>query len=342
MIISFVFTTICVVCVVLVLANVMVVSSEEVRSSPLGPYKISDVTVSGVSSGGYMAVQMHISYSSIINGTAAFAAGPFYCAEGTIAYAENKCMSNTLGLPDTAKLIALTYSDEVLGYIDPVYHLKDDRVYIFSGQYDSVISQKVVKSLQSYYSAFIPVNQIVANFDIAAEHCFPTLNYGEECQTLSSPYIGKCGFDGAQRIVETMYGPTVQPKTTAISSNLMKFDQKSYWTSSLAALGDFGYIYVPTYCQNTTNACHLHVAFHGCLQNLELVGNAYAANIGLNEWAESNHVVVLYPYAKQSDAAPFNPNGCWDWWGYTNGLYGVKEGFQMRFVRDLIKAVSGR
>jgi poly(3-hydroxybutyrate) depolymerase len=122
----------------------------------------------------------------------------------------------------------------------------------------------------------------------------------------------------------------------------MKFDQKPYWTSSLAALGDFGYIYVPTYCQNTANTCHLHVAFHGCLQNLELIGNAYAANIGLNEWAESNHVVVLYPYAKRSDVAPFNPNGCWDWWGYTNGLYGVKEGLQMRFVRSLIKAVSGR
>lgn len=39
----------------------------------LGPYKVSDVTVSGFSSGAYMAVQMHIAYSSIVNGSAVFA-----------------------------------------------------------------------------------------------------------------------------------------------------------------------------------------------------------------------------------------------------------------------------
>ena len=39
----------------------------------LSRYKISDVTVSGISAGGYMAVQMHIAFSSIINGSAIFA-----------------------------------------------------------------------------------------------------------------------------------------------------------------------------------------------------------------------------------------------------------------------------
>jgi hypothetical protein len=33
----------------------------------------NSVTVSGISSGAYMAVQFHIAYSSIVNGTAAFA-----------------------------------------------------------------------------------------------------------------------------------------------------------------------------------------------------------------------------------------------------------------------------
>ncbi len=39
----------------------------------LSRYQISDVTVSGISAGGYMAVQMHIAFSSIINGSAIFA-----------------------------------------------------------------------------------------------------------------------------------------------------------------------------------------------------------------------------------------------------------------------------
>lgn len=41
--------------------------------NPLGPYNVKDVTVSGLSSGGYMAVQLHVTYSSIINGSAIFA-----------------------------------------------------------------------------------------------------------------------------------------------------------------------------------------------------------------------------------------------------------------------------
>ncbi len=42
-------------------------------TNPLGPYKISDTTVSGLSSGGYMAVQVHVAFSSFVNGSAIFA-----------------------------------------------------------------------------------------------------------------------------------------------------------------------------------------------------------------------------------------------------------------------------
>ena len=40
---------------------------------------------------------------------------------------------------------------------------------------------------------------------------------------------------------------------------------------------------------------------HGCLQNLEVVGNAYAAHAGYNHWAEASGIVVLYPYALISE-----------------------------------------
>jgi hypothetical protein len=43
-------------------------------ASPLGPYKISDITSSGVSSGGFMASQVHVAFSAGINGSAVFAA----------------------------------------------------------------------------------------------------------------------------------------------------------------------------------------------------------------------------------------------------------------------------
>src|SRR5512143_408122 len=41
-------------------------------------------TASGISSGGYMAVQFHVAHSRLIHGAAIFAAGPYYCAQGSV------------------------------------------------------------------------------------------------------------------------------------------------------------------------------------------------------------------------------------------------------------------
>jgi hypothetical protein len=29
-------------------------------------------------------------------------------------------------------------------------------------------------------------------------------------------------------------------------------------------------------------------------------------------------MIVLYPQAQASDPIPFNPKGCWDFWGYSS------------------------
>lgn len=83
------------------------------------------------------------------------------------------------------------------------------------------------------------------------------------------------------------------------------------------------------------------MSLHGCLQTQGDIQNQFATKIGMNEWAESNNIIVLYPYVKKSYSLPSNPNGCWDWWGYTDKFYGVQKGVQMQFVRSLIKAVAG-
>ncbi len=40
--------------------------------------RYSNVTVSGISSGGYMAVQFHVAFSSVVDGSGVVAGGPFY------------------------------------------------------------------------------------------------------------------------------------------------------------------------------------------------------------------------------------------------------------------------
>ena len=60
----------------------------------LGTYNVSGVYVAGVSSGGYMATQLHVAYSARIRGAAVFAAGPYYCSQNNVAQALNGCGDN--------------------------------------------------------------------------------------------------------------------------------------------------------------------------------------------------------------------------------------------------------
>lgn len=111
-----------------------------------------------------------------------------------------------MGKPNVPHLVQLTKDYAAKGQVDNLNNLKDDNVYIFSGKDDTVIVQEVVKSLQDYYENFVAIDKMVADYSIPAEHCFPTLNYGEPCSTLKSPYIGKCNFDGAYMALSTIYG----------------------------------------------------------------------------------------------------------------------------------------
>src|SRR5690348_13229228 len=70
-------------------------STTSLAAYNVGP---STVTVAGLSSGGYMAVQLQVAYSQSIFGTAVFAGGPYYCALGSLNSALGYCESGS-GIP---------------------------------------------------------------------------------------------------------------------------------------------------------------------------------------------------------------------------------------------------
>ncbi|HCF79113.1 MAG TPA: hypothetical protein DER52_05440, partial [Glaciecola sp.] len=59
-------------------------------------------------------------------------------------------------------------------------------------------------------------------------------------------------------------------------------------------IADDGYIYIPQSCAQG-DTCRLHVSFHGCNQNASAIGMDYIEDTGLNEWADSNNLIILYP-----------------------------------------------
>jgi poly(3-hydroxybutyrate) depolymerase len=60
---------------------------------------------------------------------------------------------------------------------------------------------------------------------------------------------------------------------------------------------------------------------------------------GLNDWAESNNLVILYPQATSNFLK--NPEGCWDWWGYTGSDFAFKSGLQMSMVYAMYQKPPG-
>jgi len=307
----------------------------------LGPYNVdkSSVTVGGLSSGAYFAVQFQVAYSGSIRGAAVFAGGPYYCAQNSLVSAVLYCMSAMTPTPSVLVSAAEGFASQ--GNIDNLGNLKNQVVYIFSGTGDNTVKQGVVKTLVEFYK-LVQLSNVTSDFGLAAGHGFPTVDYGVTCSASQSPYLMKCNFDGAAKSLSAMYGP-LNPKTAAIASNLLTFDQSTFTKKapSSISMGPKGFVYVPTSCKNNST-CKLHIAFHGCKQTIGDIGNVYYTKTGLNEQAEANNIIVLYPQVQTSSFSPTNPNGCWDWWGYNEAAYAWKSGSQMAAVKAMMDAVIGK
>ncbi|MFM0004891.1 hypothetical protein PQR57_28200 [Paraburkholderia dipogonis] len=70
------------------------------------------------------------------------------------------------------------------------------------------------------------------------------------------------------------------------------------------------------------------------------------AESGINEWADTNKLVVVYPDTIASSApGPTNPHACFDWWGYSNQYgpnFALKKGLQMSVLYAMVQRVTGR
>ena len=118
---------------------------------------LAESSVSGLSSGAYMAGQFHVAFSSTLKGAAMIAGGPYGCALGQLPIALNQCMQTSLGAPDPLALLERARSFEREGRIDPLSHLLDDQVYVFSGREDDTVIPPVVDQTVAFYLSLIHI-----------------------------------------------------------------------------------------------------------------------------------------------------------------------------------------
>jgi len=298
-----------------------------------------ELSVSGLSSGAFAAVQYHVAYSADLMGVGVIAGGPYWCAMGTIGFATTACMTE----PELISLNLLWGATTIaanLGKINATSNLANSKVYLYSGTNDTVVNPQVVQKAAEYYGKYINSSNIVTQYKIPSEHGFPTLNYGINCATLGSPFVLNCNFDAAGALLNTIHGKLQAPAKTA-SGQLVAFNQSPFVSDlSSSGMAPQGYIYYPSACNVSapTNCTRLHVALHGCEQAYAEVGDAFTAHAGYNYWAESNNIIVLYP---QTAPTTMNPDECWDWWGYTNEAYATQSGVQMAAIRGMIRHFIG-
>ena len=115
----------------LFLALLLIASAARAQVA-LGSYdvRLDETTVSGISSGAYMAVQFGTAWSSIVRGVGAFAGGPYYCAQDSVSTATGTCQ---IGTPSVPALTSATDSYAASGAIDPTGNLARQKIWIFSG-----------------------------------------------------------------------------------------------------------------------------------------------------------------------------------------------------------------
>lgn len=127
--------------------------------------ELGATSVSGLSSGAYMAGQLQVAHSKDIIGAGIVAGGPYACAESPAslifpfwptAVAQNasqaafKCMKTYWGKPDGEALARRAAELAQAGKIDPLEGLKSDNVYLFSGNKDQTVTRPVVQEAERF------------------------------------------------------------------------------------------------------------------------------------------------------------------------------------------------
>nr|WP_241020323.1 PHB depolymerase family esterase [Burkholderia sp. Ac-20345] len=292
-----------------------------------------------------MAVQYQVAYSGSVVGAGIVAGGPYYCAAGNLFNA-GVCMGQVPFVPpNPALMVSAAQGFAALGQIDPLDSLQHGRmIYVFSGTKDTVVYQQAVDATVSFFKeAGVPDGNLSYVNTVPAGHALITPSFGNDCPANASPYISHCtiakhNYDQPGALLKFIYGP-LNPPANPLSGKIITFNQREF-ASAATGMADEAYAYVPQTCARGA-ACRIHVAFHGCKQSASVVGNDFYQKTSYNSWADANNIVVLYPQVNAS-TIPYNPQGCWDWFGYTGQNYALKSGAQMLAVNAMITRLTSK
>jgi predicted esterase len=334
-------------------------------------------SISGLSSGAFMTVQLHLAHSASFVGAGIIAGGPYRCVESFQAaamLAEDAYIQNSLFIcmnplvpettPNADQLAQMAVETAKEGKIDPVENLNDDRIYIFTGSKDKVVFSDVVLRTKQFYELLgVQQNNIAYCDDVPAGHSIITDNPEDSPLGANQPpYINQGGFMQSYDILRHIYGDLNLP-AKKLSGSIVRFDQREFFShETRASMSRFGYAYIPRSVKKEGVPARVHIVLHGCkqgynyipyingkadVQNSPPYGNRYFTTTGYNYIADTNNFIVLYPQVEGVDnGLTQNPDGCWDWWGYTSlnsghPDYYSQNAIQIKAIHSMLECLGG-
>jgi poly(3-hydroxybutyrate) depolymerase len=345
-------------------------AAERLGRLPVDPAEIS---VAGFSSGAFMANQLHIAHSADIMGAAMIAGGLYGCAvqdvtadgvRALVSQAIGPCTRAPFRLGDVARYKEIAEKLAASGAIDSPSNLQRARIYYFTGGSDLLVASETIEKGRDLYLALgaRPANIVFEDHSgpaAKAGHAWVTKSYGHACDANEPPYINACAYDQSEAELNAIYGSNLEPPAVAPSGRIVAFDQTEFAPGKAAeanGLSKVGYLFVPKACEaGAVERCRLQIVLHGCTQSAEVLGDVFYTKIGLNDWADSNRIIVLYPQAHAIEATDLpaslwraalqnaNPLGCWNWSGYAaDSHYLTKNGAQIGAIWKMIERLEGK
>ena len=313
-------------------------------SETLKSYNVDlrETTVSGVSSGAYMAVQFGVAHSAIVQGVGATAGGPYLCAfdrvpslRGAIGTALARCMQGDPDFPRQAitptqmnRMARMTDAWARSGRIDATSNLARQRIWLFHGYNDGLVKAAVTDALYDYYGRYIDPSRIFYKDNLNAAHAQITVDCGAGdaacnlCPRTGGNFLNLCRdpaaddtpYDAAGSMLQLFYGALKPDDPTSVpGGKIVRFAQSEFALDGRGSasplrisMAEDGYVYVPDSCARG-EPCRVHVAFHGCGQSAAQIGSVFYEHAGYNRWADENRLIVLYPQTQPSQPTALAP-----------------------------------
>ena len=265
------------------------------------------LSVSGQSAGGSMAIQHLFAFSSLVDGAAIAAGSPYGC--GSLEDSDDSCMSGPTHMPD---LLNYVKKRELSRKIDLTDHLRRTPVVLYSGKSDKMVYKKVMLDTERQLKYFVDADKLVTEFNTWGGHVWP-IDHGR-CACGTCPYggfalleccnVNNCALDLSGELLRATY-PRVRPR--------VRTNDRLYWIDQWKYFPDPGkppafprtvmqwmVAYVATGCESAPSTCRIHINYHGCVAPSWPARLNWVSHLDLNEYAEANRMVVLYPQSQGS------------------------------------------